>query len=229
VTFAGFPSRSQATPIPNVFFSDVMPLLSAEPANLAVALYAFNVLSRKRGFPRYIPRAELCSEPAVAAYFGERLDDVISAGLRRLCEIDVLRALQDATDELYFLNSPADLRGIATMVARGHSDEVPAELQRAAVREAGVYQLYEQLVGTVSPLIADELAEAERLYPREWLERAFREAAAQNARSWRYVTRILERWAMEGPDHAKADGDPAADDRYFRGKYGRILRQRLDS
>ena len=84
------------------------------------------------------------------------------------------------------------------------------------------------LLGGISPLVADELAEVERQYPPEWLEAAFREAAAQNARSWRYVSRILERWAVEGPDYAKTARDPAeGGDRYFSGKYGRILKQRL--
>jgi hypothetical protein len=67
------------------------------------------------------------------------------------------------------------------------------------------------------------------LYPAEWLEAAFREAAAQNARSWRYVSRILERWAIEGRSHAKVRGDTSADERYFRGKYGQVLRKRLRS
>jgi DnaD/phage-associated family protein len=89
-----------------------------------------------------------------------------------------------------------------------------------------IFALYETHIGTISPLIADELTEAERLYPADWLESAFREAASQNARSWRYITRILERWAREGPDHATTQRG-AADDRYFRGKYGRILKERL--
>jgi DnaD/phage-associated family protein len=92
-----------------------------------------------------------------------------------------------------------------------------------------VFALYEALIGTMSPLIADELAEAERLYPQEWLEGAFREAAAQNARSWRYVSKILERWAVEGRDHAKTERDPGAESRYLSGKYGAIVRRRLES
>jgi DnaD/phage-associated family protein len=229
VSFAGFPSRTQATAIPNAFFSDVMPLLQGDHEALVVALYAFNVLLKKRGFPRYVTAADLAAEPAMATYFGDDTVAAAESGLERLCGFGVLRSLSaDGATVLYFLNAPADRRGMDTMRAHG-ATEVPPDLRRAAPRQAGVYQLYEQLVGTVSPLIADELAEAEQLYPREWMERAFREAAAQNARSWRYVSRILERWATEGPDHAKVDGDAAADDRYFRGRYGRILRQRLDS
>ena len=133
------------------------------------------------------------------------------------------------TAEIYFLNAPADRRardavrdGAVDVGAPVRRDAVPSDLARS-----NIYALYESLIGTISPLVSDELAEAERLYPPEWLERAFREAAAQNARSWRYVSRILERWAAEGLDHEKTDGDPAGDARYFRGKYGRILQQRL--
>jgi DnaD/phage-associated family protein len=136
------------------------------------------------------------------------------------------------TFDVYFLNTPADRRahdavrtGSVSIDATVHRDAVPPALMRSSA-----FALYESLIGTISPLVSDELAEAERLYPAEWLERAFREAAAQNARSWRYVSRILERWSVEGPDYdEKADGDPAGDARYFRGKYGRILQQRLRS
>ena len=103
-----------------------------------------------------------------------------------------------------------------------------AASRRRARRAPGIFALYESLVGTLAPLIADELTEAERLYPAEWLEAAFREAAAQNARSWRYVSRILERWAIEGRDHATTERRSCRrTSRYFRGKYGRILKQRL--
>jgi DnaD/phage-associated family protein len=53
-------------------------------------------------------------------------------------------------------------------------------------------------------MIADELREAEELYPLEWLEDAFREAVGQNKRSWRYIARILERWEREG----RSNGEP---------------------
>ena len=67
MTFAGFPARAQATAIPNVFFSDVLPKLANDPAAVGVALYAFNVLMRKRGFPRYVTGDELASEMGLVA------------------------------------------------------------------------------------------------------------------------------------------------------------------
>jgi DNA replication protein len=61
--------------------------------------------------------------------------------------------------------------------------------------------LYEQNIGPLTPLLAEELMDAERTYPASWLEDAFREAVELNKRSWRYVQRILERWAAEGKEH----------------------------
>ena len=232
MTFSGFPARPQSTAIPNVFFSDVLPRLTA-PGALAVAVTAFNVLARKRGFPRYVTRSELFAEPSLAAHLATLGDAnaLLEAGLRAATDAGVLLplAIDDAgaREHIYFLNAPADRRGLET-VRRGDvrigriTEEAPAPAARTSV-----YALYESLIGTVGPGIADELAEAERLYPAEWLEAAFREAAAQNARSWRYITRILERWASEGRHDAKVEGDPAGPDRYFAGKYGRILRQRM--
>lgn len=235
MTFAGFPSRAQATAIPNVFFSDVLPRLAPDPRATGAALYAFAALMRKRGFPRYVTADDLASDAGCAAYFaaiGARCDaPAIDAALRRACEEGVLLSVvveaPGGARTLYVLNAPADRRGLEA-IRRGDIDLGRVVPAAAATPRPGVFALYESLVGTLSPLVADELAEAERLYPAEWLEAAFREAAAQNARSWRYVSRILERWAVEGPDHAKTERDPAGDERYFAGKYGRILRQRLD-
>ncbi len=240
MTFAGFPARSQATAIPNVFFSDVLPGLAADPVAVGVALYAFTELMRTRGYPRYLEGDALAADPSLAAYLAAAGSDAtcIEAALARVCESGMLLSLtveRDGTQRtLYFLNAPADRRGLEA-VRRGAVDlgrAVPPALAAAGApgaAGAAVFALYEALIGTMSPLIADELAEAERLYPVEWLEAAFREAAAQNARSWRYVSKILERWAVEGRDHAKTERDPGAESRYLSGKYGAIVRRRLES
>ena len=234
MTFAGFPSRPQSTAIPNVFFTDVLPLLSDDAAAIGVALYAFKALQSKRGSPRFVTEDELASDGALAAFIGAAGGDPgegLRRGLGRAVDVGVLLGLtvEDAARrrELYFLNTPADRRGMES-VRTGVVDlgcvVAPAP---AASTPPTIFALYEALIGTLGPGIAEELADAERLYPADWLEAAFREAAAQNVRSWRYVTRILERWASEGRDHAKTERDSAGVERYFSGKYGRILKQRL--
>jgi DnaD/phage-associated family protein len=233
VTFAGFPARPQSTAIPNVFFSDLLPQLAGDTVAMGVTLYAFNLLARKKGFPRYITAAELRSEPGLVSYLltAAADDGAVDHGLVRAVDLGVLLTFTIAADAgsqaLFFLNAPADRRGMEAIRSGAIALGPVVEPSAAPAARSSVFALYEALIGGISPLIADELAEAERQYPSEWLEAAFREAAAQNARSWRYVSRILERWAVEGPDYAKAGRDPAEGDRYFSGKYGRILKQRL--
>jgi DnaD/phage-associated family protein len=234
VTFAGFPARPQATAIPNVFFSDVLPRLAGDSVAVGVTLYALHVLARKKGYPRYLTVSELAAEPGLASYMAttNAAAAAIDAGLARAVELGVFVTItverDGVADAQFFLNAPADRRALEAVRAGAIAIGRVVEPDPAIAARSSIFSLYESLIGGISPLVADELAEAERQYPHEWLEAAIREAAAQNSRSWRYVSRILERWAVEGPDYAKTSRDPAeGGDRYFSGKYGRILKQRL--
>jgi len=75
-------------------------------------------------------------------------------------------------------------------------------------------------------MIAEELREAEKLYPLNWIRDAIKEAVTLNKRSWRYIAAILERWSTEG----KIDGTYRRDsaqkkgpDKYIKGKYGHMV------
>lgn len=70
---------------------------------------------------------------------------------------------------------------------------VQVEIQRP-----NIFVLYEQNIGLLSPLIADDLRDAEDRYPAEWIEAAFREALQHNKRRWSYIHAILRRWETEG-------------------------------
>ncbi len=63
-----------------------------------------------------------------------------------------------------------------------------------------IYTLYEQNIGPLTPILSERLREAEQSYPAEWVEAAFTEAVNYNRRSWAYISRILENWAIEGKD-----------------------------
>ena len=66
------------------------------------------------------------------------------------------------------------------------------------VERPNIFVLYEQNIGLLSPLIADELRDAADRYPEEWIESAFREAVQHNKRKWSYIRAILRRWEAEG-------------------------------
>jgi DNA replication protein len=125
------------------------------------------------------------------------VERAVSDGL--LCRITVKDG--DVAQE-YVLPGTADsvelierLRGgvIDAGVALGLPDRGEVLIQRP-----NVFSLYERSIGPLSPLVAEQLREAERSYPREWLEQAIDQAIQNNARSWRYIETILRRWEVDG-------------------------------
>ncbi len=99
------------------------------------------------------------------------------------------------------------------------------------VERPNVFRLYEQNIGMLTPLLAERLIEALELYPQEWIEDAIAEAVSYGRRNWRYIQRILERWALEGRQHETDQGrrgpaKPLDPDKYVRGKYAPLFRQR---
>lgn len=72
------------------------------------------------------------------------------------------------------------------------------------VERPNIFTLYEQNIGLLSPMIAEELKDAADHYPTEWIESAFREAVLLNKRNWRYISAILRRWETEGRQAWKA-------------------------
>jgi DnaD/phage-associated family protein len=87
------------------------------------------------------------------------------------------------------------------------------------VQRPNIFVLYEQNIGPLTPLLAEELVEAEDTYPALWIEDAFREAVELNKRSWRYIQRILERWAAEGKTDETSRGSDGDRRRFIEGEY----------
>jgi DNA replication protein len=77
---------------------------------------------------------------------------------------------------------------------------VPADAD-VVVYRANAFSLYEQHIGPLTPLLAERLRDAEKSFPRAWLEEAILTAASYDKRSWRYIETILNRWQETGgPD-----------------------------
>jgi len=63
---------------------------------------------------------------------------------------------------------------------------------------ASVYATYENNIGLLTPLVADQIRLALELYPASWIHEAISEAVAYNRRQWRYIQRILQKWSVDG-------------------------------
>lgn len=226
--FSGFPAGKQpVVRVPNTFFIELLPAID-DLAELKVTLYCLWIFNHKQGELRYTRLAEIEADHLFMQGLGGDRQDALAAlqrGLERaeargvLLRVRVWPSGNEATgaaEEWYFLNSEHG-RAAVERIRRGElhklAEPLPDDLNLQAQRPH-IYTLYEQNIGVIQPMLAEELREAERTYPRDWLDDAFREAVELNKRSWRYIQRILERWAAEGKDDGRDRRDPAADDSF---------------
>ena len=230
--FEGFPAGARATAVPNLFFAALLPRIE-DPAELVVTVYFFFAQARKKGQPRFLTYAELAADGSLAAALGSQAEGGLRRGLDAAVQRGTLLRLaleQDGRgEELYFLNTPGGRRAVAAIKA-GRLELGHLAPEAGAGREPlpSVFALYEENIGTIGPLIADELKDAEARYPQEWIEAAFREAVSLNKRSWSYIAAILRRWEAEGPDYEKAGRDTEGDQgrrRSLAGRYRHLVRR----
>jgi DnaD/phage-associated family protein len=232
--FNGFPLKTKFTPIPNVFFSEVLPRID-DLAELKVTLHIIGVLYQKKGYPRYVTFDELTSDPTLVR--GLRGEDDGSSPLRRGLDSAVSRgtllhlALERNGDvhDLYFVNTEADRKALEKIKSGEIKLGTLAKNEPYPVNSGqhDIFTLYEQNIGMLTPIIAEELKEAEKLYPASWIQDAFKEAVDLNKRSWRYISRILERWAAEGKHDGESgrDSETESSPEEYRRRYGHLLKR----
>ncbi|MSQ41037.1 MAG: DnaD domain protein [Dehalococcoidia bacterium] len=211
-TPTGFPARMDYTPVPSPFLGVLLQSID-DLAELKCALRIFWHLHGKKGVLRCVTVQELLEDPVVAAALGEGGAPVAEGLQRVLVRLEERGVFLVAPrglggDRGVFLNTPQNRERVGAV--GGVEAPVPTSVGTMGApasgpdRRANIFQLYEENIGLLTPLIAEELKEAEATYPETWVREAFQEAVRSNKRSWRYIARILERWAQEG----KEDGEP---------------------
>ena len=143
------------------------------------------------GSPKWVGADTLEADAMLLGALGSR--EAVRAGLAAASA----RGTLVESGGRYLLGTPENQRTASTSDAAASTPTAtPAEARR--VERENVFALYESNVGLMTPLVADQLRDAETEYPAEWIEAAIREAAERNVRNWRYIASILERWAVEG-------------------------------
>ena len=207
--FSGSQVKTALIPLPGSFFTQVMPKIQ-DIAELKIALYVSYLIQQKQGPPYFVTYKELLSHELLAA-----MDEEI-----------LRRALNSAVDHGALLHSTLNIAGEGQDIYFIDRESGRKQAEKQEMKH-NIFALYEQNIGIITPMIAEELKEADRLYPPQWIDEAFKEAVMVNKRNWKYVARILERWASEGKDSGEyrrsiKKGGP---DKYIKGKYGHLVKR----
>jgi DNA replication protein len=236
--FRGFPAgRLRATSIPDLFFSELLPRID-DPAELRVILHVFWRAQARERKINAVSLAELRQDEALLAGLSlgpepQGAGPALARGLEAALEHGVLLRLRvdgpASSDpmEWFFLNTESG-RALFERARSGELDLGGAPLPErpsAPAERSNIFELYERNIGLLQPLIVEELEEAEKLYPMEWVEEAFKIAVERNVRRWRYIRAILERWRDEGKDDERPGRDHPEDwRRYLTGKYADYIK-----
>lgn len=235
--FDGFPAKMRFTSIPNVFFSALLPQIT-DISELKTTLHIFEALYRKRGYPRFVTYRELSGNKSLMTSLRqttqspeEALHQALEMATRRGIILRLTLASDNGTEDVYFLNTESQ-REVVARIQNGEIKLSGLKAEKPTYVETeeppDIFTLYEQNIGMLTPLVAEELREAETLYGETWIRDAIKEAVNQNKRKWSYISAILEHWASEGRSDGTYRGYSAKKtdpDRYIKGKYGHMVQR----
>ena len=215
-TYPGFPKRVRQAPVPAPVLGSLLEVID-DLDELKCTLRVIDLLSQKRGYPRFVTLRELQADKSLARAIpadgdtssAVRIERSLARAVKRGTLVFAVAGTGKDRQPMFGLNTESDRAGLAKVAGEGWQADAEYPEPAAAVERPNIFEMYEQNIGLISPMIADSLREADGMYPQDWIEEAFGEAAAQNRRSWRYVSRILERWERDGRGHTESGRHPA--------------------
>ena len=200
-TFSGFPDGElKMSALPEMFYTGLLPLID-DLLELKVTLACFRLCWQKSGLVHWTTSAELIHDPALSD-----VHDEIATGVRQAIRRGSLVGALDRSGVQYLFPNSELGQAAAKAIERGEKIESIPQV----VGRPNIFVLYEQNIGALTPLIVEQLEDAAKEFPPQWIEYAFAEAVKQNARSWAYVKKILDNKAR-GEKRETTGRDVAAD------------------
>jgi DNA replication protein len=223
----GFPDKSKFTPIPNLLFGQVLEKIT-DIKLLKCLLRLMFMQNQKKGFPRFVTWKELVSDRVLMINISDETQSNVASNhlehnfeahnvalvktLHKLESMGLILTVNEfeSIDDLkvssiFLVNNEEGRKGLKFIINNLHNeininprDIVNGSPQPLTQDLSNIFSLYEDNIGVIGYIMAEELKEAEKNYPESWLVEAFKEAILQNKRSWSYIKAILNNWTENG-------------------------------
>lgn len=203
-TFQGFPpGKLESIKIPKLFFIEGLHLLNSTD-EIKIILFFFWALNAQDSSIRYLQEEEIFESEILKTGLGmedfaKRVNNVLTQVVQNGF---LLRGhpKRNKIITLYFLNTA---RGRAALEALINGSWQPCETdhlppENACTSKKTIYEIYEENIGPLTPLLAEDIKEAGEEYSIQWVKEAIHLAVQGNVRRWRYIEGILRSWKKEG-------------------------------
>lgn len=198
--------------MPNPVFGKLLENID-ELSELRCTLRLIYLTNQKKGTEYWTSHHDMIADPVLVkswSHSGKNAQIEISRGLQLALQRGTIIAKSDNTTNqlLYSINVESARRMLNKAVGKSVKGEPPTIPGDSVPETPNIFELYENNIGMLNPIISDDLRDAEQKYPANWIEDAFREAVRNNRRNWSYVAAILERWEREGKSDGKSGRRP---------------------
>ena len=215
-SFKGFTDSETFTQLPDTFFQSLLAEIE-DVAELKVTLFFLWRVQHMEG-----PFRAMCQTDFNVDVLGLPAEDVMRGLQMAVRRGSMIESRHDA-DVFYFLNTPRG-RSAAEAFAKGNWRESAKIMSAPVMERPNVFKLYEENIGPLTPLIADRLKDAEETYSEDWVMEAIKIASELNARNWKYIEAILNRWKEEGRAEKQDRRDLEKDRRkYVEGEFSDFI------
>lgn len=196
--------------VPLAFLRDVVPAIS-NTDELHVCLTVFRLLAESGNDETPIAESSVMNDAPLrktlrvtgpVSSLDTRVFDALELAVGRNTFLRFMAVQGSNQSAWYFANTPVT-RALVQAMQEGRIQPPRVvwdggTAPQIATDPPNVFRLYEQNVGPLTPMIADQLNTAASEYPATWIEDAIGEAVSYNKRNWRYILRILENWRQSG-------------------------------
>jgi DnaD/phage-associated family protein len=112
-----------------------------------------------------------------------------------------------------------------------NTETTPETTTETSQEEEGMnplFSFYQNKIGMITPIMADAIEKAEKVYTAKWVADAIELASEKGARHWNYCEAVLKRWKQEGradkrPGKKQSVAQSGDHSKYTSGAYAEYL------